>query len=1111
MIRKFFYFLAVFFGMLALSATDRIGPFELMKGGQIKVHGLSFQLTNSNSGWSWTAPQTMTVSPDGKPDPAAAGEFRFNGVSRVRSSKFDVTGSVKRLGDKSISISFVVNSEKGIPANEIAVFTRLMHHDFVNSGIEVDGKIVGFPSVFDKKSWFVIAGGKESCLVIPFQKERLVIRGNFRVHLQDNRKFNYDNWSLRLRNAPFSGTFRRKEYHLTMTLEPYCFQTVTLKDAANLGFRDDVAGDGKGGWTDQGPKNDMRSFPVEKRKFANIGFEVTDPAENGGKAVIGLYCDPHASSYPDSVRVAGDGKRGRYLYLLHALGWEPKTSVTVGTLTVVYADGSNSVIDVRSGRDVSDFWGAKRCKNAIAGWRGENASALIGISVSRFPLDNKPVKELVFRASGKGLWLIAGITLTDSAVPMNNEVTVMRANRDWKPLKNNSKMIKPGSVLDFSGLLDAPAGKYGFIKAVNGKFEFEKRPGKPVRFFGGNIAFEVNFMKNESCDKLADVMSKMGYNILRLHHFDHVISKVEGGSSTALNLEQLDRMDYMISTMKKHGIYITLDLYIIRKLAKGEIKEFPEMTPKAEQFKALAFISESAMRSWERFSANLLNHVNPYTGLAWKDDPAIVTISLINEDTIFEEVNNDRQVAALYRAKFAEYIKANKITLTDANRDVQWRIFLSEIYSRGYRRMAGFLRDLGVKALLTDQNRKSTVPLSLLRNEYDFVDNHFYWKHPSFLGRNWRLPLAIRDGSAIASYGSSLAPMFPSRLFGKPFTVSEWDFCYPSEYANEGAFLVGAYSSLQDWDGLCHFTICQSVARVENENSRLGLFDILNDPQRSLAMRSAALFFLRGDVKTAQESYPLLLTPDYLRDGCSINRNPGVIERLGLVGRVGTMVVPKGKVPQLPAGTRAVFGLEKYWKSARLSKRFFVAADTNRTLDELIRSGVVPAGRINLKKEIYNSGTGELSLDRKQNTFKVVTPRSEGFILPQGKRLSGSYATVENKFSYGMFLVAARDDRPLAESRRVLILHLTDSKNSMCRYETNDFTYLYDWGRLPILLKRGEAVISLKAPSGLKLYACRVNGERIGEVPFKRTGDGIRFEARNTAGAEPVLVYELAE
>ena len=1106
--KKVFLILAALGSCFVLSAADKIGPFSLDAGGRIEVGGLSFKLSHADSGWSWSDQQESTVTPEKGMPEVSSDRFRLEGVFRGRGGEFRLLETVAKTGEDSIAVTMSLESEKGVPCNELALCVALPHRDFVLGGIRIDGRKVGFRQEFDEEDWQLDAGGKESELVLPLQAGELTIRGNFRIHLQDDRKFGLNSWGVRLRNDPAAGVICKKEYRLTMTLRPYRFKTVSLKEAANLGFRDEVAGDGKGGWTDQGPNNDMRSFPVKQRNFAGVEFDVTDPEANGGKAVIGLFCDPHAPAYPKSARVAAGGAQGKYLYLLHALGWEPAVGTPVGTMKVLYQDGTSSEIELQSGRDAANFWQPRKRDNAVIGWRGENDSALIGISVSRFPIEKKPVKELTFTPSGQGIWLIAGISFSDDVVPVtDNDPLVMHANDDWKPLKSQ-KLVKSGSILDFSDLLDAPAGKYGFIRSVDGNFEFEKQPGKPVRFFGGNIAFDVNFMKNESCDKLAAVMAGMGYNILRLHHFDQVISKIEGKRSTSLDPKPLDRMDYMVSAMKKRGIYITLDLYILRQLAKGEVEELPDLAPGPDQFKALPFVSESAMRSWEAFSANLLNHVNPYTGLAWKDDPAIVTISLINEDTIFAVVDRDPRVRALYDAKFKEYVTRNRITLTDANRDRQWKIFLSETYTRGYLRMAKFLRSLGVRALLTDQNMWSNIPMSLLRKDYDLVDNHFYWQHPVFLGKNWSLPMSIGNRSVIAAYGGTLAEMFPSRLFGKPFTLTEWDFCNPSEYVCEGALLTGAYAGLQGWNGLCHFALAHGVGRVESEDSTLGLFDILNDPQRMLAERGAALFFLRGDVSAASTAYPLLVSETYLRDGNPVESNPIMVARLGLIGKVGTVVAPKDAPPALPAGTRAVLGLEPSWKT-RISQPYFVAEDFDRLSEEMVRSGAVPAGLIDLKSRVYTSDTREITLDRKNNTFRVVTPRSEGFVIPEGMTLSGSYATIENRYSYGVFLAASRDGRPLAESRRVLILHLTDSKSSMSRYGTDDFSLVEDWGKLPLLLKRGEAVVTLKAPAGARLYACRVDGSRIGPVPFERVDGGIRFAAKNLAGEEPVLVYEL--
>lgn len=55
--------------------------------------------------------------------------------------------------------------------------------------------------------------------------------------------------------------------------------------------------------------------------------------------------------------------------------------------------------------------------------------------------------------------MIVGATLSDDEItPETEGPLVMQANPDWVPIQN-AKDIVPGSVLDFSFLLDKPAGK----------------------------------------------------------------------------------------------------------------------------------------------------------------------------------------------------------------------------------------------------------------------------------------------------------------------------------------------------------------------------------------------------------------------------------------------------------------------------------------------------------------------------------------------------------------------------------------------------------------------------------------------------------------------------
>ncbi len=64
------------------------------------------------------------------------------------------------------------------------------------------------------------------------------------------------------------------------------YYPLSLKQVANRGCADDVAGDGKGGWTDQGPDKDIRTFPFGLHAVMNIPFSVLNPAENDGKNCI---------------------------------------------------------------------------------------------------------------------------------------------------------------------------------------------------------------------------------------------------------------------------------------------------------------------------------------------------------------------------------------------------------------------------------------------------------------------------------------------------------------------------------------------------------------------------------------------------------------------------------------------------------------------------------------------------------------------------------------------------------------------------------------------------------------------------------------------------------
>ena len=130
------------------------------------------------------------------------------------------------------------------------------------------------------------------------------------------------------------------------------FILLDISEVANMGFKDETDGDGKGGWTDQGA-NDMRGFAVKGEiEFLKIPFNIIDPAKNNGKSSIVLRGQNY-KSFPTRVEIPV-GQKAKGIYFLHSAAW---SAGLVGTYTIVYADGSKRAIELRDGHEIFNWWG----------------------------------------------------------------------------------------------------------------------------------------------------------------------------------------------------------------------------------------------------------------------------------------------------------------------------------------------------------------------------------------------------------------------------------------------------------------------------------------------------------------------------------------------------------------------------------------------------------------------------------------------------------------------------------------------------------------------------------------------------------------------------------
>jgi hypothetical protein len=118
-------------------------------------------------------------------------------------------------------------------------------------------------------------------------------------------------------------------------------------------------------WLGEG-ENDMRNLPTGRQKFGRIEFDVIEPAENEGRAIVRM--NSAGRDGLNELIVPVHGKKARSIYFLHTLGSAPARSMPVATYDVIYEDGTEQRIFVRNNHEIALWWDPA---NAGAGRRGK--------------------------------------------------------------------------------------------------------------------------------------------------------------------------------------------------------------------------------------------------------------------------------------------------------------------------------------------------------------------------------------------------------------------------------------------------------------------------------------------------------------------------------------------------------------------------------------------------------------------------------------------------------------------------------------------------------------------------------------------------------------------
>ena len=941
------------------------------------------------------------------------------------------------------------------------------------TGEKSHGRIFGTLRHLREKSLSIVAGD----LLFTF-------RGSFRVRVNDQRVWSKEPYYSVHLLAELSEDGRRAELEFEIETEPLRSMPIPLGAAANMGLCDDTADDGRGGWTDQGPKQDLSCMQPGDVAFSGIRFKVADPEQNGGRSCV---VRSNHRTFPAAGAVELEGAEPhRYLYLLHAAAWVPQGGEPVGVIAVTYKDGARQEIPVRAGVDCGNWWRPMLdLPNGPIAWTGENGSGKVGLFASAFRLDEKPVARLEF-LPGKGVWMVAAASFANLRPGRTaGKPIVISEGKEWKKYDMPLRYLQ-GSPMDFSGRNHVPAGKFGHVVIrPDGHFAFENAPEQRIRFFGTNICQRLVAPTHEEADILVERLAMEGYNSVRFHQFEMFIMDWSKDDSLHFNPETLDRFQYFYAKLREKGMYITTDVCASRPIRPGDNIAECRSSNKNHYRKVLHFFSDSALENWKEYARRVFTLKNPYTGMSMAEDPAFFALNLDNEAPLYAVWNMFPELLSLVAERYAAWLRENGIYSEKlaAERGETFYRFLAERQRAVMEEESRFLREeLGVKAILTNLNNNASPSLQPFRDMLPLLDAHIYHDHPTFPMNNWQAPVAFHQNADIAKYAAAMRESMPLRIPGKPLIVTEINYCYPNRYRSEMGAVAGAYSALQDWDGLYRF--CYEFRRENIFSPKApGAFSTLREPISLLTERIIWFLFVRGDVAAAS-NVPLAYTWNSERYG---EEFPPEFSQLGLIGRIGSVAADS--------------------KSEQVHK-----VDTSRPdwIDGLPPEFRKAAERFR-KKASVTSLTGEIELEPAKVSLRVVTPKSEVLTFHNGNA-RGRFLDVKNANDFATVSVHSLDGKPLAESRDLLLFHLTDALASEEQYQTPARKLLLKDGKIPMLVARGRADVTLAvAPNdGWRVEALAADGSVLAPVKCEPGRAGISFPVETHRPEGATMIYHLS-
>jgi len=625
--------------------------------------------------------------------------------------------------------------------------------------------------------------------------------------------------------------------------------------------------------------------------------------------------------------------------------------------------------------------------------------------------------------------------------------------------------FSPDALFDLRSLNESVAGASGWVKTTDDG-DFVTGAGTPIRFWAINTGVEREqpFQRRPRWRQgkpdiahHARWLAKRGVNMVRSHaHINPDLKANPGAAPTDVKQDELEWIWRTVGAMKQAGIYTTVSPYWANTMQSNDARWGTDWNGNHH---ALLFFDETLQAAYRAWLKALFTTPTPLLGgKTLAEEPALALFQIQNEDSLlfwtvqnlkggpkvrfgkmfgdwaarrygsldaaFRAWNNDRmpgddaaEGVLDFRLVWHMTADARRQNNGQGKRLDDQLAFWTEHMLKFNRMIADYVhKDLNCPVLVNAGNWHTADTVYLNDPErYSYTANDVLAVNRYFGGihngqhRGW----AIVNGDQFKSDSVLTdAPLsFPLALKlakGHPMLVTEGSWVFPNEYAAEGPFLISVYSGLTGFDAYYWFaTGTEEWTPPQSANGYLPSQQkwICATPEMLGQFPAAALAFRRGYVKRGA---PVVEEHRSLA-AMWAGRTPIIAESAAFD--------PNRDAGDIAPASSVKAGIDPYAFLAGPVTVVYDSSEANTRVADIASLVSHADNGVTVR-----SNTGEIELSTVDGYCTVNAPGCQGVAAHFRSRQEYRFddVTIRCDNDFGAIMVVSLDDRPLAQSRKVL-------------------------------------------------------------------------------------------